>query len=333
MVACALVATGCSGGKKDPLVIGVKRIALDLAFADKTKAAPVERSKVIEVLPVPTEVLTDLLGPAPVTGTGRRLPPLPPARPCPQAAPDNFPKEPVTLVIRGAPKAGLYRLHNNGTVKITDGAIPFTISYPNLSTMEIRNVVVTEQVPGQSGAPPAVQGLLNTGNVVTFDTIEKIGTTSVRSSYRYDTTNFQLTRRETTSPGRHTVLAPAPAITLQHLGKGDGDTWASAGADQPSQTGMVVQGAIEKREFVDVCGQRYDAWKVNSTESTANLNAGEHSETAANQPNVYHFANHLGALMIQRDIHLSETVNVEGKLITVQYDFVSTFDSVDPVGP
>jgi hypothetical protein len=332
VVVMALVASACGGGGKDPLEIGVKRIALDLAFADESKAGPVDRAKVLQAITVPSDVLTDFTE-SPPTITGRRLPPLPTPRPCPEAPPDVFPKEPVTLVIRGAPKPGLYTTHNVGTVKITDGAIPFTLPYPTTSKLEFRNVVVTPQVPGQDQAPPAVTGAVGTGNVVTFDTIETIGSTKVQDSYRYDNTNFQLVRRETTSPGRHTVLAPTPALTLQHLGKGDGDTWASAGVDQTTQTGAVVQGSIEKREFVDVCGQRYDAWKVPSTESTANLNSGEHSETEPNLPNVYHFANDIGGLMIQRDIHSSETVNVEGKPITVQYDFVSTFDSVDPVGP
>jgi hypothetical protein len=329
VVVLALVASACSGRGKDPLEIGVKRIALNLAFSDETKAEPVDRNKVLQVITVPEDVAA--YEPDAPVGSGRKIPPLAGFRPCPAAAVDNFPKEPVTLVMRGAPKPGLYTTHNAGTVKITDGAIPFTLPYPIASKLEISKVVVTPEVPGQQDTPPAVQGVAGFGDVVTFDVLETVGTSSVLSSYRYDDTNFQLIRRETKSPGRDTAIAPVPAVTLQHLGKGKADSWASAGADQDNNTGMVVQGNIEDRENVDICGQRYDSWKVLSTETTANLSSSEHSENEPNQPIIYHFANQLGGLIIQKEVHATETVNVEGRPVTVQYDYVSTLDSVDPI--
>ena len=48
---------------------------------------------------------------------------------------------------------------------------------------------------------------------------------------------------------------------------------------------MVVQGSIDKREVVDVCGSLYDSYRVISSEQVSNVSAGYNSQTASNDPN------------------------------------------------
>lgn len=331
--ALAMLATACGGSGADALEIGVKRIALDLAFKNEALAEPVPPARIIEVIGAPEEIFEEDEEPNVVRRVQSPLPP--PRETCPEADPESFPKEPVTVFFRGAPKEGTYRLHNQGTIRVTGGAFPFTLPFPAVSTWQIRNVVVTPAVP--SDIPQPVRDYLGSGDIVTFDLEKKVTTVGasliVTDSYRYNRTELTLQKRVTSTQGRKDTFTPTPAVTLIKTEQGDGDTWNSAGFDRATNTSMVVQGKIERRQFVDVCGERFDAWKVVSTESTANLLTGEHSETDVQQPNVYRFANHFGALVLQEEGHYSQSLIIDGRPVTLRYDYISTLDSIEPVGP
>jgi hypothetical protein len=327
----ALLAAACGGSGSDALEIGIKRIALDLAFKDDTKAEPLAPARVIEVIGAPPDTIAPLAeDPLPRPRLPSTTVALPPAPRCPEAAPDNFPKEPVTIFIRGVPKEGTYRLHNRGTIKITTATFTLNLPFPAVSTWKIRNVVATPQVPSEF--PKEVRDIIDPGDIVTFDIEKQLGPTlRIIDSIKYDRTTLSLTKRVTISEGRRDELNPTPAITFMKTDQGDGDSWSSAGMDRGTNTAMVVQGSIEKREFVDICGERFDAWKVLSTESTANLVNSEHSETDVQQPNVYRFANQFAALVLQEEGHFSSTLLVDGTPVTVEFDYVSTLDSIEPL--
>lgn len=327
IVVLGALAAGCSSGR-DPLEIGVKRLALDLAFKDETKADPVAPAQVIEILGLPDEGLALDEPDAPRRSPVRPAELIPLIPPCPVAEPDNFPKEPVTVFFRGAPKPGVYGVHAAGTIRAL-GAIPFTVPYPFRLTYEVKNVTVTPAVPPDLPNPP--RDLVDQGNVVTYDLVKNISPTlQVTDSYRYNRTEFTLTKRVTKTGNRTVTFTPSPAIVLESMTSGDRDAWSSAGADRETNIAMVVQGTIEKREFVDLCGQNYDAWKVNSNEQVVNLDSGEQSGTDPQQPNVYRFANHLGGLVISEEGHFTTVIEVAGQLVPVEFDYVSTFDSVEP---
>ena len=325
VVVAALVANAaCGRGGRDPLEIGIKRIALDLAFKDETKATPVPPAKVIEALGLPVEDLDE------VTIPGKRPPALPPpTNRCPQAEPDTFPKEPVGVFFRGAPKPGRYGVHGSGTIKINTALFSLALPFPSQLVYEIKNVTVTPSIPPDLPNPP--RELVDQGDNVTYDLVKRISPTlTVTDSYHYTRKEFTLTKRVTQNNDSVTTFTPTPAIVLESMTAGEGDTWSSAGADSETSNAMVVQGRIEKREFVDLCGTRYDAWKVFSTESTANLDNGDHSETDAQQPNVYRFANHLNGLIISEEGHYSQTTTLNGTPTTIEWDYTATFDAIEP---
>ena len=328
VLALGLVAAGCGGGR-DPLEIGVKSLALDLAFKDESKADPVPPAQVIEILGLPPQEILEVdeperVRPAPIRPTEPTffLPP------CPEAAPDAFPKEPVSVFFRGAPKPGVYGVHAAGTIRVL-GSLPFALPYPSRLTYEVKNVTVTPATPPDIPNPP--RDFIDQGNVVTYDLVKTISSDLVvTDSYRYTRAEFTLTKRVTKAGDRITTFTPTPAVVFESMTAGDGDTWSSAGADRESNIAMVVQGSIEKREFVDVCGQRYDAWKVNSTEQLVDIDTGEQTGTDPQQPNVYRFANHLGGLVISEEGHFTSVVEFAGQLVPVEFDYVSTFDSLEP---
>ena len=135
---------------------------------------------------------------------------------------------------------------------------------------------------------------------------------------------------------------PTPPITIMKMGANEGETWVSAGTDTDTGTSMVVQGEIEKREPVDVCGTMIDTYRVVSTERVVNL-AGTATYTSTTsdtnntpgsdgpgKPNVYHVATHYGGLLVQDEQHTITQLNTELGPVTVIIDSVSTVTSTTP---
>lgn len=54
------------------------------------------------------------------------------------------------------------------------------------------------------------------------------------------------------------------------------------------------------------------------------------SGTDATQPNLYWYANHFGALLIQEEGHYTTVLQVDGSPVTLEFDYTSTLDSVTP---
>lgn len=328
-LALCLVAAGCGSRGPDPLVIGMKRIALNLAFAKEELAAPpVAPQRIITLIPAPPDLAGNFDSyKSPPKGTTR--PPL--ASPCAVAPPGTPAAEPVPIFARGAPKEGVYTWHNDGTIKVTGGVFPITIPYPRKTTTEIRNVQVKPASPGGEALTPDGRVALGLSYVVTFDVVKKISPELIiTSSYRYDESNVVLTKRVTTTNQTTSEFAPQPTVTFLNFGKGEGDTWSSAGIDTKQNVSMVVQGSISNREFVDLCGVVVDAFKAVSNETSVNLSDSSQSGTDAQQPNVYWFANQFGALLIQEEGHYTQVIQVDGSPVTLEFDYKSTLDSTVP---
>jgi hypothetical protein len=329
LVGFALATTACGGGGPDPLIIGMKRVALNLAFADEDLASAVDPARVIQLVPAPEELLEEGADFEPYRPS-RPRPPLPP--PCAVAGPNVFADEPVPIFARGAPAEGVYSFHNTGTITITGTVVPLSIPYPAKSKVEIRNVKVVDEVPGGEALTPAGRAALGLSKVVSFDRINRIsGELTVADSYRYDESKLELTKRVVTSQGQGvTTFNPQPAITFLEFGQGEGDTWSSAGIDTENNLSMVVQGTISNREFVDLCGKIVDAFRVPSNETSVNLDDTSQSGTDATQPNIYWFANQFGALVVKEEGHYTQVIQVDGAPVTLEFDYTSTLDSVIP---
>jgi hypothetical protein len=332
-VALCLMTAACGGRGPDPLVIGMKRIALNLAFAkDELAAPPVPPEHIITYIPAPPELIADgdfSKFKTPPKGTNK--PPPPP--PCAVAPPGTPAAEPVPIFARGVPKEGSYSWHNEGTIKITGTVFPITIPYPPKTKSEIRNLQVKPATPGGEALTPAGRVALGLSYVVTYDVVKKISPELiVTDSYRYDESNLVLTKRAIKTQQTTTEFVPQPTITFLNFGKGEGDTWSSAGIDTKQSVSMVVQGLISNREFVDLCGVVVDAFRIVSNETSVNLSNSSQSGTDAQQPNVYWFANQFGALVIQEEGHFTQVVQVDGAPVTLEFDYKSTLDSTAP-GP
>lgn len=321
-----LLLTACGRGD-GRTQIGLKRIALDVAFAEDDKARPVEPRRIISIVPVEPDFSVEDLS---RFRTGALLPPPPLLPDCPKAKPGTFPKEPVTLFFRSAPAPGTYLHHNVGTIKITGGPFPITLPYPYLSTSEIKNVKIADEVSGQEQLPEAVRSLLGATKVVTFDVVRRIGTITVTTSYRHDESTLSLVAREVKTDAGTTVFRPSPSLTIVRFETGENDTWSSAGIDTDTNTSALIQGRIEKREFVDLCGTVYDAWKVISNESEVNLDTGEQSGTDVQQPNVYRFGPHLLSIPLVEEGHFTQVVQVGDARVVLEWDYTSTLMSIRP---
>jgi len=325
VLATALLAS-CGRGPED-FEVGVKRVALALAFAEEELAEPVSPHVIRQLVPAPPEV--DFSNPPPVEEVVFEFDnPLD----CPAAPPGAAPAQAVQRAVTSPPAAGPYLRHNEGTVEVTGGVIPLTLPFPPLTRWEVGE---SEAIPRQPG--PFAGGPLDTtppGNNHELD-IRKViieNAFVVTDRVRITHAEIQLLSRTTEASGTTTVFSPDPPITLYQFAV-EGTTWRSAGVDTETDTAMLVQGTIQRREVVDVCGERIDTYRVSMTESVVNLQTGETSGTDADRPNVYNVAPHHGGLVIREDVRSTTRARdpESGAPVIVLLEYVSTINAVEPV--
>ena len=307
--ACCVIFAACGGGGETPLQIGIKRSALDLVFKEDDggeSKAPPQLALAPQPAPAHSGFVTsadDDLG-----GGG----PEPPAvAACPKAGPDDFPEEPVTTVITKEPIAGLYRYRNTGTFKI-EASFDLQGPYPPQASRTLK-------VLDPEGDAERFR----------YETVQRgLGANVTTTLYRVTNNSLDLVRSHTESDQGEVSFEPTPPVRLMMLGGGEGTSWTSAGVDEASGTAMVVEGSIEKRELIDVCGDVYDTYRVLSDETITNAFTGFQYET--NEPTVYNVATHLGGLFLREDVDSTTTIPSDQGLVRVHLDYVSTADSVDP---
>lgn len=336
----ACIATASCGIHHGPdFTIGLKRMALDLAYKDESKAPPPAAPIILPSQTVPA--LNGFVAPNNQLPSG-----FPPARAlgdCPAAPPNSHPLEPVTVFVTKQPRPGLYTTHNTGTFSL-GGALSVSGKYPTRLFFELKNVK-------QSTVPDPINGPTD---VTTYD-IVRHGVDGSTTTTTYQTTfaasgvvatvqqeasqahapqgELDIVKVVTTNADGTTSFTPSPPVTLMAFKNGPGTSWNSAGIDQATGTSMVVQGQITKRTNVDVCGQLFDTYEVVSNERIVNLQTGLSSQTDPQDPNVYDVATQEGALFVHSHIHTTTTYQTKsGTPLIININADEVVDSVSPAG-
>ncbi len=359
LLALALLASACAK-KSNPLEVGLRRIALDLAFKDPELAAD---------SPTPRQIVRTIAGAdynyalndfpddldgiaAPPKRTRLATPPRREPEPdCPEALPGQGYDVPTYPVVKDPPAQGVYTRHYTGTVKISTALFDITLPYPPKAKVEVSNVTFGEGSPvvGPGDAavlPPGTQ----TGSPTAFPQFVEYNVTRFGPSgfKQVDTMRYTkggttggdylyLVKRETTASGTTTVFQPTPAIRYIELYTPEGDDSANtfSGVDRENHTALTVQSKILSRESVDVCGEVYDSFRVQIQENFADLSKSppETSGNASDQYNYWNIQFDHGMLLLREEVHstLRTSTQVAGAPtpITVYYDYVGTLNSVE----
>ena len=220
--------------------------------------------------------------------------------------------------------------------------MPIRIPFPRVSSWELSDVhevpapAVTEDptapLAGAENAGDSFPSGETEGAPMWEYTVRKVLTAefTVTDTYRLTSRRLLLLQRETTTADGAMTFTPDPPLTLVEHADGEGHTWRSAGVDVETGTAMVIDGLVERREPVDVCGTMHDAYRVVVTERMVNLATGDTSGTAEGDANVYHVASQLGGLVLREDLHFTQAITTADGPAVVEWEYVSTQDSTEP---
>ena len=330
LVLAVLLGACGGGGGGQGIEYGLKRIALDLAFEAKDVGEATPDVALRTPIPVPSVgQLQQGYSPRPL--------PVVPRTECPTAPPGSVPRSSVQSRITRLPAMGQYTYNVKGTFELQSAVFPLKGPLPPLEMRTYQNGVLT---PGERNA---VTGA-NAEPTIDFEVFQQglVPGTSMTRSYRVTPTDLLLTKLVTTTADGEVVFEPTPPITIMKMGVTEGETWVSAGTDTETGTSMVVQGTIERREPIDVCGEMIDAYRVTSTERIVNL-SGSSTYTSSTsdtnnapgsdgpgKPNVYHVATHFGGVLVADEQHTITQLNSDLGPVTVIVDSVSTLTSTTP---
>jgi hypothetical protein len=290
--------------------IGIRRSALDLVFSDEEAKRKATAQQALA--PQPAPALAAFVTSGGPGGIRRSFPAR--ADLCPKAEAGVRPSESVTVAIGRPPKPGTYTFHNTGTFKL-EGVVPLQGRYPPFSVKTVR--VLAPASDGERFRTEIVQ--------------RGAGDDATTITYAIRADALQLARLHVKVRDDEVTFEPESPVTLMALGTGEGETWRSAGVDADTGTSMIVEGRIEKRESVDVCGKVYDTYRVSSDETIVNVFTGFRHET--NDPTIYNVATHLGGLFLREDVDTTTTIPTQRGPVIVHLDYVSTMNSVEPGPP
>lgn len=326
LVAALLTLAACGRGPED-FEVGIKRVALALAFAEEELAEPVQPNVIRQLIPAPPSI--DLSSPPPLTAIDFGFEnPLD----CPAGAEGAAPAQAVSRTVTAPPEVGTYLRHNTGKVEVTGGVVPITLPFPPITRWEVPQIELEPRELGPFNGTPADTTPPGDNFVLDLRKVLVEGTFVVTDRIRITHAAIELLTRTTEVNGETTVFTPDPPITLYQYGV-EGTVWRSAGMDTETDTAMLVQGTIERREVVDVCGVPIDTYRVSVIESSVNLETGETSGTTPDRPNVYNVAPHHGGLVIREDVRSTTRARdpESGSPVTVLFEYVSTINDVEPV--
>lgn len=343
-----VTSAACVSGGEDPLELGLKRIALDLAFKDEDLAPPPPEPKVItRIIEVDQDVYESLPQQS-VRSIPRIRPPERQEFECPEAEGNAIVEDTAFHELKVPPAEGSYPRHNEGEIKATIGAdagggapaISFDLPYPRKSVWEIRNlrevrssgkVRPEDEAEIRSSTPETVRDHNTVFPLhVRFDLVKKIGfgftQTVETTSYMYEgpldepllATELFLVRRETVrGDGEPEIFEPTPPIKVLDLNAvQDEQQPASAGVDREREKGMVVQYQIADREYVDVCGEYYDTFVVMLKETMVDLSTNPPQTTGTDEGdfikwNVVFDHPNSGMLIVQEEGHYMRRTSYE----------------------
>jgi hypothetical protein len=329
LLAAALVAA-CGPSRPDRLEFGVQRIALDLAFVDEDAAPPPQPEVIVKLVPAPPEVYepgfdfdtvrvpddeTDL-------GDDVVLPPLPPR--CPAASPEATIDLPVSPSVIDPPAPGRYPRASNGWIELVTAGPTLKFPYPFESSWLISK---ERKAPGPTGT---VQVPTNAPTGRQWTVTKQLGAFQTIEVMELASNGVVLVERRTVNNGAETVLRPDPPVTVFQFGA-EGDSWNTAGADVEHDLAIVIQGAINDRVVIDVCGLLAEAFVIGYTEQVVNLVTGETSGTDSAEPSTIYYAPQYGGLVVKEEMHTTQRVTApDGSPVVVNLDYISTLMSVDP---
>ena len=363
------LSAACSS-ERDPLEIGLRRIALDLAFRDAAKAEPVAPREVItQVIPEELTVgFDDLLDEVESTPTAARqrtvvrVPPPPPTRaaPCAVADPSATPERQAFVVIKDPPKVGTYLRRNEGELDIRFATFGFKVPYPastawDLPRVDANNgptVVSDGDQKAIGGVPDAVKNNTTAAPPnYEFDIVRKsLPGYSTTDTYFYTYTGatggdyLYLKKRVTVADGAVSEFNPTPPIRVVRLGispGGEGTTSSEsshAGLDRTTNVAMTIQSDVIGREDVDVCGEVLDTYIVRFQERVVDLSKSP-PDSSGNDPETYNFWNiqfDNGLLIVRETVNsvTRTSVKVPGTPapvpVEIRANYSSTLRSPEP---
>jgi hypothetical protein len=331
VVLASALAGACASSGPDRLEFGVQRIALDLAFVDEDAAPPPAPEVIVQLVPAPPEVYEPGFDfrtveiPEEELEDDRRplvLPPLPPR--CPAASPEATIDLPVSPSVLDPPEPGSYPRANSGFIELVTAGPALKFSYPMDSVWEVS---AEKPAPGPSGT---VQLPTNTPLGRQWTVTKQLGTFRTVELMELASDGVLLVERRTINDGVETILRPDPPVTFFQFGA-EGDTWTSAGADVEHDLAILIQGSIEDRAVIDVCGVLAEAFVIAYTEQVVNLANGETSGTDSAEPSTIYYAPQYGGLVVKEEMHTTQRVTAkDGSPVVVNLDYVSTLTTLDP---
>lgn len=311
---------GCSSERE--LEISAKRENLDLAYRKAELAKQPETiQQIVEEAPptvfgLPSNA-ADVAKPMADRPTPTTLPATVPApRGC-RVAPRQTPaSSQTTTSANAAPRVGRYPAHQTGVFGIRSGTFNVQGRVPPESELQIRNVVDRSTVDAGGRAQPDF----------TFDEVLPGASGPIVTTYRITAADLTLTKITSGS----STFEPVPAIRIMQFADVVGTSWTSAGVDLRTTETMTVQGRIDSRSTVDLCGTVVEAYRVTSQERRVNSQTGFSYETDSAQPKVYDIATQLGALTIQIRERSTTSFVANGATVTVTLDYQRTLDGPSP---
>lgn len=317
-IVVALVATtGCVSTPRPSVDIGMNRVGLTRAFTD-------ERLK-----PLAPQVLFRLLPPQAQTGMPPDLAPIdlaPPAAPptdCPKAPADATVAAAAPLVIAGTPAPGFYRLHNEGTIKLTAATLSFAVPYPPDTYVQVSDVkqVDVSTVPGLNVAPKKrTQFTLTTTIAPTY---------FIKEVFQYDANRMDLVSRSETNNGVVSSDDWTPAVEVYDTG-GVGSSWQGIATDVQARRTMTDDGKITKKVVVDACGTLLEAVQAETRTTVVDIATRNTSGTTTGKTDIARVATSLGGLFATRENHTTATVVVDNVPVTIVVDVTSTLVDLTP---
>jgi len=332
-VGVLLCAAACSPGHAK-LDIGMRKMAVDLAFKDESlPAPPPEIRRVFEKILVPPPNLPAF------SANFKPLPALKAFEYCPKAPPGVVPQEAVTLRITKPPRAGKYIYIVAGKVKVTlpppIGAV--TLTMPPIMQTEIRHLTKASYTNSSGNPAQATQ----------YENFVRLGVVTVTELYQLRDDGVYLLQRELNSGAQKVTFHPTSPVQIYQFGR-EGTNWTTGGADADTKVAMAFQGRISRRERVDVCGTVLDSYRADSAENVVTSDGSYQSQTdrfadcpsqagttCGAKPNSRDYATHIGPIPVREEFHYTDQVVVASsngpQTATVKWDYVMTLARLQPL--
>jgi hypothetical protein len=326
-VLALLAFTSVACVKQKPPGVAIKNLKADIVFGlNPPTAGPPAFSPPIDIFD---------LGPTPILN--QKLPFFPPplpGLPCRVAQITDAPERAVSTDIHGQPEAGHYRWKLGGTLRYGNVDVP--ISPGVFFDREVVDVSTVEETTVPAGGDPATAPI----NTRTFSyTLRSQLGVAGQSAIGTQEVRFQVRDNPVVASVNNTVLGggvgksvvvgdpergitlkslvekdangkvtrafnPSPGLLLLPLRVNPGERYQSVGVDPATGTVAIHDGFVDKRDFVDACGDLIQGWRVNSRQTFINGSAatGDATQSAVVAQYDYMFAPQYGGMLIYEKI-------------------------------